>query len=88
MGVRSPHQWARLGTCPVDEFDICEIFRYKIANLNGELEMKSVEMVFCPVQKMVCLPQKTVLRTPMVFKCREQFHTTEYGLRNTETQSF
>ena len=24
-----PHQWARLGTCPVQEFDICEIYGRK-----------------------------------------------------------
>ena len=26
--------------------------------------MKSVEIAFCPVQNIVCPPQKTVLRTP------------------------
>ena len=30
-----------------------------------KLGMKSVEIVFCPIQNMVCSPQKTVLRTPM-----------------------
>ena len=41
-------------------------FRYKTAHLNKNLGVKGVEIVFCPVQNMVCSPQKTDLRTPMV----------------------
>ena len=30
--------------------------------------MESVEIVYCPVQNVVCPPQKTVLWTPMLFR--------------------
>ena len=65
---------------------------YEIANLKKHLGMKSFKIPFCPVQNIVCPPQKTVLRTPMlleviiliIYKEEKYFHKINplvyYGL--------
>ena len=71
FGVRfihgRPHQWARLGNCPAQEFKIWEFLcsQFRICFNYRTFRIKGAVKHFGTVQKKICAPQKSVLRTPM-----------------------